>query len=482
MLIMNARPSLVCPSRPERSRKVEIMAIARLALPIVLSQLSVVAVGFIDTMMAGHYSSGALAGAAVGSSLCFPFIIALSGVMMAVTPITAHLTGAGRKWAAGKMVRQALWLALFFSALLFVGLRHVDPILAWMNTAPEVEPIVKGYLQGISVGFPAIACYFVLKSYAEGIGRTHPQMIISLATVPFNYLANDALIYGKWGMPALGGAGCGWASGLTFWLFFLLMLLYTVFSPACREGKPFAEFSFPEASGLGELLALGLPIGGTLFMECSIFACITLFLGGLGPVVVGGHQIALNYSGLVFSIPLSISMALTIRAGHAMGAQDPDGARYACVTGCVMAMAVSLLTLGFTLLFADAIVGVYTRDPELSAVAVDLLFFGALYQLSDAIMITCQGGLRGYKDAVVTFLLTFTAYWLITLPLGYTLSMTDLLVPSMGARGFWVSLIAGLTLSGFFLGVRLHLISRRAVIAGGAAHALPGEGVEARAA
>ncbi|VFQ46593.1 multi antimicrobial extrusion protein [Desulfoluna butyratoxydans] len=454
-----------------RSRKAEAFSIARLALPIILSQLSVAAAGFIDTMMAGHYSSNALAGAAVGGSLCFPFIIAMNGLMMAVTPITAQLTGAGRKGESGRVVRQALWLALFFSLLLFVGIRHMDPVLALMKTTDEVVPIIKGYLEGISFGFPAIAGYFVLKSYAEGIGRTKPQMIISLLTVPFNYVANDILIYGKFGLPALGGAGCGWASGLTFWLFFLLMLLYTLSSETCREGKPFAEFSLPSPAGMGELLALGLPIAGTIFMECSIFACITLFLGALGPVVVGGHQVALNFSGLVFSIPLSIGMALTIRAGHAVGARDPEGARYSCFTGCMMAMVVSLFTLSFTLGFAREIVAVYTRDPDVTAVAVDLLFLAALYQVSDSVMTTSQGALRGYKDAKVTFILTFTAYWVITLPLGYTLSMTDALVPAMGARGFWLSLIAGLTVSGLFLGVRLVMVSGRAVAAGRACRA-----------
>ncbi len=446
-----------------RSRKAEVKAIALLAFPIFLSQLSITAAGFIDTMMAGHYSSNALAGAAVGSSLCFPFIIALNGVMMAVTPITAQLCGAGMEERAGRVVRQALWLALFLSVLLFVGIRHVDPLLGWMKATEEVIPIVKGYLEGISFGFPAIVCYFVLKSYTEGIGKTRPQMVISLATIPFNYIANDTLIYGRWGMPAMGGAGCGWASGLTFWFFFLAMLCYAIMSPDCRRGRLFSGLDFPSASGVWEVLKLGLPIGGTIFMECSIFACITLFLGVLGPVVVGGHQIALNYSGLVFSLPLSIGMALTIRAGHAIGAQDPEGARFSCMTGCLMAMIASCFTLSFTLFFASTIVGVYTTDPELTKVAVGLLTFGAMYQFSDSIMATSQGALRGYKDATVTFFLTFTAYWVITLPLGYTLSMTNYLVPAMGARGFWLSLIAGLTISGIFLGIRLYTVSGRAV-------------------
>ncbi len=285
--------SMAC---PKNNHLIELKEIVRLSLPIVIAQLSIIATGFIDTMMAGNYSNNALAGAAVGSSLCFPFIIALNGVMMAVTPITAHLTGAGRKGESGKVVRQALWLGLFVSALLFIGSRCIDPLLAIMQTTEEVIPIVKGYLTGISYGFPAIACYFVLKSYAEGIGKTKPQMVISLLTVPFNYFVNDILVYGRFGLPEMGGIGCGWASGLTFWLFFFLMLGYTILNKSCRKGGVFSEISFP------------------------------------------------SISGIVFSIPLSIGMALTIRSGHALGRKDPEAARCACITGCILAMCISLFT------------------------------------------------------------------------------------------------------------------------------------------
>lgn len=420
-----------------------------------------VATGFVDTMMAGHFSKEALAGAAVGSSICFPFLIALNGVMMAATPITAQLAGAGRQQDAGPVIRQGLWLGILLSAVLFAGVRHVDPILEMMALSAEVAAVVKGYLEGISFGFPAAAGYFVLKSFAEGIGKTRPQMVIAVIAIAFNYFANDILINGKYGFPPLGGAGCGWASGITFWLFLFCIAGYILSSGACRRAGIFSRFSLPSARGMAQILRLGLPIGGTIFMECSIFACITLFLGVLGPVVVGGHQIALNYSGIVFSVPLSIGMALTIRSGHAIGRKDPEAARFSCVTGLFLAMGLSLVTLSFTYLFPELIVSVYTKDPEISHVAAQLLLFGALYQFSDAVMTTSQGALRGYKDADVTFFLTFTAYWVITLPLGYTLAMTNMIVPAMGAKGFWLSLIVGLTLSGILLWLRLDRVSKK---------------------
>ncbi|MCP4115411.1 MAG: MATE family efflux transporter [Desulfobacteraceae bacterium] len=437
----------------------ELAAIIKLAFPMLVTQLGVSAVGFIDTMMAGHYSNTALAGAAVGASIGFPCIIALNGVMMAVTPITAQLTGAGKLAETGPKVKQALWLGLVLAALLFAVFGHTDTVLRMMKLDSGVVSVAKGYIAGLSLGLPAVAGYFVLKSFVEGLGDTKPQMVISVITVAFNYVANDILIHGKWGLPELGGAGCGYASGLTFWVSFICILGYTLVNEKCRKTGVFSALSLPSAKGIMEILQLGLPIGATIFMECSIFACITLFIGVLGPLIVGGHQITLNYSGLVFAFPLSIGMSITIRAGHAIGRKDPEAARFACIMGCALAVGISLLTLAFTRLFSHEIVAVYTKDPEVSAIAVSLLKIGALYQVSDAIMTTSQGALRGYKDANMTLLLTFTAYWVITLPLGYVLAMTDLVVPALGAKGFWLSLIAGLTISGLLLSSRLYRVS-----------------------
>lgn len=441
----------------------EISAIFGLALPLFVTQLGVSAIGFIDTMMAGHYGNSALAGVAVGSSICFPFIIALSGVMMAVTPITAQLRGAKKTVEIAPMVRNALGLGLIFSALLFFLMGQMDPLLRMMELGDEVTGVVRGYLWGISFGFPAAACYFVLKSVVEGLGNTRPQMVISIISVGFNYFANDTLIHGRYGFPELGGTGCGVASGLTFWFFLIMILGYMHLNKACKRIAIFSSLSLPSVRGIMEILKLGIPIGGTLFMECSIFACITLFVGVLGPVVVGGHQITLNYSGLIFAVPLSIGMAITIRAGHAIGRNEPEAARFSCIMGCAIALGLSIFTLSFTRFFPEVIAAIYTGDPEITKVAVSLLKICALYQVSDAILTTSQAALRGYKDANMTFLMTFTAYWVITLPLGYVLSMTDLLGPPLGARGFWISLFIGLTISGTLLSLRLNRVSRRKI-------------------
>jgi MATE family multidrug resistance protein len=439
----------------------ELKSILFLSVPIFMTQVGMTAMGFIDTVMAGHYDTTALAAVAIGSSLFFPFIISFNGIMMALVAITAQLKGAGKETKAAKALSNSFWIGIFFAIGLFLFFKEPDFILKFMGLETEVRTVVKGYLLGISAGLPAVCIYLCLKSFIEGLGKTRPEMFISFIALIFNFFANNALIYGKFGFREMGGAGCGLASGLTLWVFLILMILYYYIDKEVRIMKIYKKIGLPDLAGIKEILYLGLPIGATLFMECSIFACITLFIGVLGPAVVGGHQITLNYSSLVFSFPLSIGMAVTIRTGHEIGSSRPYQARFSCITGMSFAMTAAVCTLLFTRYFPELIASFYTDDPEVKIIAVSLLKTAALYQVSDAMMVIAQSGLRGYKDANVTFILTFVAYWVITLPIGYVISMTDWIVSPMGANGFWLSLIFGLTVSGILLGIRLFYVSKK---------------------
>jgi len=439
----------------------EVKKILSLAWPLIITQLGMTAIGFIDTMMAGHYSKTALAGAAIGSSIAIPCIIALSGITMAVTPITAYLKGRREEEKYPAVIRNSIWVSIAFAILIIIIINLSKYTLGFMGISKDVAITANKYLTGISIGIPAVAIYGVLRSFIEGLGDTRPQMYISIVSVFFNYFVNDILIYGKLGLPELGGAGCGFASGLTLWLFLILILIYINSKEGLQRIKRDFHFTLPDTEGIKEILFLGFPIGASLFMECSIFACITLFIGKLGPDIVGGHQITLNYSGVVFAIPMSIGMAITITTGHALGRGNPKEARFSAFTGISSAVCFAFFTLIATYQFAEDIASFYTNSPEVANVAVLLLKTAALYQISDAVMVSSQGALRGYKDTKMIFILTFTAYWVITLPLGYTISMTDAVLPKLGAKGFWISLIFGLSTSGIFLISRLNQISKR---------------------
>jgi MATE family multidrug resistance protein len=215
------------------------------------------------------------------------------------------------------------------------------------------------------------------------------------------------------------------------------------------------------AEGAVQFIRLGLPIGFSLLVEASIFALIALFLSPLGAMTVASHQITLNYSSLIFMIPLSLSSAITIRVGHAIGRQRFDRARLVSIAGISLNSLIALLTATLTVVFARNIAGIYTHDPQVITIAVGLLYLNALYQFSDAFQVSAAAALRGYKDTRVPLLMVVIAYWVIGLPLGYSLALTDVFGSPLGAKGFWISLFIGLSVAAVLLGLRLRQVGRR---------------------
>ena len=444
-----------------RLRQAEGRALLALAAPIFTSLFAQQALAFIDTVMAGRVSAVDLAGVAVGASLWIPLLLFLYGVLLAVTPLVAQLYGAGRTAECGPLARRALLVALplvLFSILL---LRQADWVFSRMGVEAAIAAIAFDYLKAMTWGLPAVGIFFVLRNLSEGLGLARPSMLIGLASLPVNILANYIFIYGKLGFPALGGVGCGWGTAITLWFMCGCMLL-TIRRVSLYTPTHFFDLAQERgAQGATQILRLGLPIGASLLVESSIFALIALFLAPLGAVAVAAHQITLNYSSLIFMIPLSLSSAMTIRVGHAVGRGRLDRARLVSHTGLTLTSLIALVTATCTLLFAGSIAGLYTRDPQLILSVVGLLTLNALYQLPDALQVGSAASLRGYKDTRVPLLLVVIAYWVISLPLGYTLALTNHWGAPMGARGFWISLIIGLSVAALLLGSRLLRVERR---------------------
>jgi len=286
-------------------------------------------------------------------------------------------------------------------------------------------------------------------------------MLIGLASIPVNIAGNYIFIYGKLGFPAMGGIGCGWASALSLWFMCGCMLL-TIWRVRRYDKTHFFDLNKTcGTEGAPQLLRLGLPIGLSLLVEASIFALIALFLSPLGALTVASHQITLNYSSMIFMIPLSLASAITIRVGHAIGQQRFDRARLSSKAGLLLNSAIALVTATLTLLFAKQIAGIYTQNPQVIMIAVGLLYLNALYQVSDAFQIGAAAALRGYKDSRVPLLMVIVSYWIIGLPLGYSLALTNFWGTPLGAEGFWISLIIGLSVAALLLGIRLYRVSHK---------------------
>jgi MATE family multidrug resistance protein len=431
-----------------------------LAIPIMATQFSQMAMGFIDTIMAGHASAADLAAVAVGSSIWIPFFLFMAGILTAITATIAQYRGAQQFKPIGHTIRQSIWLGLMLSLLGYMLLTSTHSILITMDVAATLIPITSGYLHAIAWGMPAIAGFLILRYLNEGMGNIVPVMITGVLGLGINIISNYILIFGHFGAPALGGIGAGWATTITHWCMLLVLLIYVYKSKKHQHLKLFSGDIFPHLAELSKLIKLGLPIGIALFVEGSIFSVIALLIASLGVLTVASHQIALNFSSLIFISPLSISMALTIQVGHAVGAKQFQQAQDTIKAGYVVNLTTAIIAALLILNFATEIAQLYSNDQQVVQLASGLMLFAALYQVSDGIQLSAAGSLRGLKDTAVPMLFSIIAYWFIGLPLGYILGLTDLITPPMAAKGFWIGLIFGLTISAILLSLRLYAITR----------------------
>jgi MATE family multidrug resistance protein len=452
----------IAPARTTPVR-LELKGLLSLALPIMIAQLATTAMGFVDAVMAGRVSPRDLASVALGNSIWIPVYLLMSGVLLATTPKVAQRFGAGQLDEIGPLVRQALWLALCVGLIGSGLLLGAEPILHWMKVDPQLIEPSMGYLHGIAFGLPGMAFYYVLRCYSDGMGRTRPSMVIGLCGLLLNIPLNYTLIYGHFGAPALGGVGCGWASGIVMWFMALSMAGWTFWAPFYARTRVLVRFDRPKWAVIKRLVSIGLPIGIAVFAESSIFAVIALLIGSLGSTVVAGHQIALNISSLLFMIPYSLGMAVTVRVGQALGAGNPWQARFAAKVGLGAALVFAAFSAALILLLREPIASIYTPDKAVIQIASMLIVYAALYQFSDAIQVICAGALRGYQDTRVTMILTLFAYWGIGLPVGYALGLTDWFGPASGPSGLWEGLIAGLSCAALMLSIRLTLSARRRI-------------------
>jgi len=449
--------------------RAELGHLLRLALPIILTQLSQMGMGVADTVMAGRYSSADLAGVALGGNLYWPSMLLLSGVMMALIPSVSQLHGSGNQSRAGEVVRQTFWIGFGGGILLLIAYQNTEPVFRFVGVDPLAVPIAAAYLRAVSWGVLPLMGYFALRYLCEGLSWTLPAMLIAffglLLKIPLNYF----FIHGGLGFPALGGAGCGWASALVLWLQFAVLASIVSVS-RMRVTGVFSRFSPPDLVVIRRLLKLGLPIGLTSFLEISMFSIVTLLVGRLGVEAVAAHQIATSVGGLAFMVPMAIGMAAAIRVGFNIGAGDLPGARRSGAIAIGMALVFAVLAMTLILGGRGPIAGLYTKELPVMTLAMELMLFVALFQIVDASQVAAIGALRGFKDTRVPMMVALLAYWAVGLPVGVVLGFNltgfspDFASPGWsleGVRGFWVGLCAGLAVAAVILVSRFAWVSRR---------------------
>jgi len=439
--------------------KKEAKHLSILALPIMGAQLAQTAMGFVDTVMAGNVSPQDLAAVAVGFSLWIPIMLFITGILMAITPLTARYHGAGQDDHIGPLVQQSSVLAIGLGFLGWWLLRQSTQVFPLMQVEPEVARIAKGYLYGISWGFPAAAFYQVFRSFNEGLGNTRVAFIVGIIALLINIPANYIFIYGEFGLEPMGAVGCGWATALVCWFMAIAITAYSFFHPRFKVYK-FSQWQAIADRYWLKVLKLGTPIGLSIFVEVTLFCIIALLIARLGAATLAAHQVALNVTSIIFMLPLSLSMAITIRTGQLLGRQDPIAARFSSMVGISLGLVIAVISASFIYVFNDWIARLYTPDLQVQSLASSLLIIAALYQFSDAIQVGAVGALRGYKDTLVPLFLTLIAFWIVGLGFGYSLGLTQVWGVPMGPKGFWIGLVIGLTCAAVVMILRLRWIAR----------------------
>ncbi|MDF2179934.1 MATE family efflux transporter [Aliiglaciecola sp. CAU 1673] len=440
--------------------KIEIRHLVKLAWPLLIAQVTQTMMGVSDTIMAGRVSAADMAAVAIASSIIMPVLFFIQGIILALPPIVSRLNGAKKFEQIPRKGQQTLWLALMLSIPFALCYFAVPNLAGVLEMEPELERITLDYMQYLLLGAPAFAVYQVFRQYCEGLSLTRPSMLIMGIGLLVNIPANYVFIYGKLGMPALGGAGCGVATSLVFCAMMISTMLYTHYAKAMSRFRLFDHCYAPRIADITEILRLGIPIAMTILFEVSLFAVVALLLAPYGAQIVASHQVALNFSSLMFMVPLSIGLACSIRVGHLLGEDLPLHARKAVHSAWTVGLLCASITAVFSLLLRYQIAGLYSNEQEVVRMAADLMFLAAVFQLSDAIQVISGCALRGYKDAKAMFYISFVSYWGVGLSTGCILGLTDWIVPKMAATGFWIGFIVGLTTAAVLLGWRLTYIQR----------------------
>lgn len=426
----------------------EIQASLSLAIPLAGAQLAQSAVAFVDTVMMGWLGSETIAAGGLASMSFNTLLLTGTSIVSAVSPLAAEAYGADQPQQVGRVVRQGLWLALGLAIPLTFVLLQGESLLQLLGQSPETITLATTYLKAIAWGlFPGLG-FAVLRYFVSALSLTRPIIIVIAGGTLLNVIGNYVLTFGKFGFPALGLAGIGWASVISLWSMFIALAVYSVLQPQLRSYRVFHHLHRIKPGTLWNLIQVGIPIGILAATEIGLFTATAFLMGWLGTVALAAHQIALQTAALTFNVPLGISIATTVRVGQKLGRSDRSGAQLAGYVGIgIGAMFMAVMGVVFWLL-PETIVSLYLdidnpANAEVVILAKALLAVAALFQIADGVQVIANGALRGLQDTYVPMLIGVFAYWGVGLTSGYLLGIQL----GLGGVGLWSGLAIGLTVA-----------------------------------
>jgi len=431
----------------------EFIKLAKLAIPLIVAQLAQTTLSFVDTLMVGQLGHDSLAGIALGSTVFFLIYVVFSGVILGVSPIVSQAVGGRDFDKVGRATRQGLWLSVALGIPAFLIFQNSHDLLIALNQHPEVAADSSAYLRAISWGiFPGLAI-MAMRGLLEGNGDTPPIMLVAFVAVGLNVYLNNVLMFGWYGLPALGLVGTGYASALVFFSVFLMLAVYIHLRYS--QYQIFQQLRFPDGAMLIELIRVGAPISLTLGFECSMFSAAGIAMGTLGKYELAAHQIALQTASVSFTAALGLAIAASVRVGQAVGRGCIEEARIAGHVGMLLCLSVMACSAVGLWLFPQKIIGMYidVNLPENQTVlnlATVFLAIAALFQIVDGLQVAGACALRGLKDTFATMILTFIAYW----GIGALAGAWFCFGLGWGGKGLWLGMTLGLAAAAILLVAR----------------------------
>lgn len=429
----------------------------KLAYPVMLSQLGHVMVGVADSMMVGQLGAIPLAAAALGNVIFHLLLTFGIGVSYAMTPFVAAADGENDP----KKVISFFKNGFVINVVTGIGLAIIVYLgsftLPYLNQPEDVVSAAIPYLQIIGASIFPVLLFQTTRQFAEGLSHTRQAMYISVAGNLINILLNYILIFGKFGAPALGLIGAGIATLISRWLIAAGMWTWMLKSKYFKPHFLYYKASKITSELLNKLSKVGFPAGFQFLFEVSAFGFAAIMMGWLGAIPLAAHQIAINLAAITYMAASGLSAAATIRVGNQYGRKDIPMLR---IVGFSMFLMVVIFMGTNAVLFIAArnwLPTLYISDPEVIAMAAGLLIWAAIFQLSDGVQVVGLGALRGLADVKIPTYFTFLAYWVIGIPIGYTLGFGF----DMGATGIWIGLFLGLTVAAVFLFRRFNILTNK---------------------
>ena len=432
----------------------------RLAGPVILAEIGWMSMGVVDTIMVGPLGPAAIGAAGMSNSLFFAFAVFGMGVMLGLDALVAKSYGAGRLDDCVRWLQNGVLVAVVVAPTVMLMFYGALTTSARWGLHPAVRAQAQSYMAILGLGALPLLLYATFRRYLQGIHAVRPVMVALVTANLVNAFGNWVLIWGRFGLPALGINGSAWAT-VGARVYMAAFLGVAIVREHRKRGDAHARVLFAfDAARVRRLLALGLPAAAQLTLEVGVFAAVSALAGTLDPVSLGAHQIALNIAALAFMVPLGLSSAAAVRVGHAVGAGDGHRAVHAGWTALAVGATITGL-VGIVLIVAPMpMLRAFTDDPELLSTGIGLLSIAAAFQLFDGTQAVATGVLRGIGDTRTPMVMNVIGHWVFGLPVGWALCFRF----GWGVAGLWVGLSIGLIFVAVVLTVAWHWKSRNLVL------------------